>query len=98
MKNATLTADGTEAWEALQYGHGYLLIDASSGSGFGSGTLTLEMKRTSNGAAVTVTSYTSTPSPNPVRLDFGAPVAVRVKLAGATAPTLYYEIGDQRTP
>lgn len=94
MKNATLTADGTEGYEALQYGHGYLLLTG----GFGGGTLTLQMKRASDASAVTVTSYTAVPSPNPVRLDFGAPVAVRVVLSGATAPTLYYEIGDQRTP
>ena len=94
MAYGTFSADATEDWESLQYGHGYLLLSG----GFGSGTLTLEVKRASDSAAVTVTSYTSLPSPNPVRLDFGAPVAVRVKLASSTAPTLYWEIGDQRTP
>lgn len=98
MASKTFSADGDGEWQRLQYGKGYLLIDATSGNGFGSGILTLQVQREDTGNPVTVTTYTAAPSPNPDGLDFGAPVSVRVVLSGATSPTLYAEIGEGRTP
>jgi len=97
MVNGTFTADGTGAWVRLQYGTGYLLLRSTTGNGFGSGTLTLQIRADDGSAtAITVTSYTAVPSPNPDGLDFGATVFIRVVLASATAPTLYWEIGEGR--
>lgn len=98
MANGTFSANGTSETAFLQYGKGFLLLDSSSGNGFGSGTLTLQVKRGDSSNWVAVTSYTSVPSPNPDGLDFGAPVHLRVVLASATSPTLYWEIGEGRTP
>lgn len=95
----TFSANGTGEWQRLQYGKGYLLIDASSGNGFGSGTLTLQVqKKDGSGGYTTVTTYSAAPSPNPDGLEFGADVTVRVVLSGSTSPTLYTEIGEGRTP
>lgn len=94
-----MTANDTGEWVRLQYGKGYLLLDATSGNGFGAGTLTLQVqKNDGTGNTVAVTTYTASPSPNPDGLDFGAPVQVRVVLASSTSPTLYWEIGEGRTP
>jgi len=98
MASGTLTGNATGDWVRLQYGKGYLLFDATAGNGFGSGTIALQIRREDSGNGVAVTTYTASPSPNPDSLDFGAPVAVRVVLTGSTSPTLYWEIGEGRTP
>ena len=98
MASGTFTANATGETAFLQYGKGFLLFDATSGNGFGSGTVTLQVKRADSATYVAVTTYTASPSPNPDGLDFGAPVHVRVVLASSTSPTLYWEIGEGRTP
>lgn len=98
MASGTFSADATGDTAFLQYGKGYLLFDATSGNGFGSGTATLQIKRGDSSNWVSVTSYTASPSPNPDGLDFGAPVYLRIVLTGSTSPTLYWEIGEGRTP
>jgi hypothetical protein len=90
MASGTLTTNTSTTWHDLEYGKGRVVLTGT----FGGGTAQVET-RLASGSAVNIPDGAVTSS-DIFTIDLGAPAAIRVTLAGATAPSLTWEITSQR--
>jgi hypothetical protein len=86
MASGTLDDNESGEWVNLPFGRAAIALTGT----FGSGTAAIE-KRMESGSAIGVASGAFS-TETTAHLDIGSQCDVRVTLAGATAPSLYWEI------